>query len=83
MLTQAARDAGIRVGDYLVRVGGRALKTCYDVRDAVRKTYENGEIRCRFHRRYKECEDAWIDIAKCREVWTDLVYELFHNNKDY
>ena len=32
-----------------------------------------------------ESEDALtlIDIAKCREVWTDLVYELFHNDKDY
>ena len=58
-------------------------KTCHDVRDAVRNTYTNGKIRCRFHRRHVECEDTWIDIAKSREVWTDLVYELFHNNKDY
>ena len=35
--TQAARNAGIRVGDYLVRVGGRKVKTGQDVRDAVRE----------------------------------------------
>lgn len=81
--TQAARDAGIRVGDYLVSVGGRKVKTGHDVRDAVRETCENGEIRCRFHRRHVEGEDTWIDIAKRRELWTDLVYELFHNAKDY
>ena len=34
--TQAARNAGIRVGDYLMRVGGRKVKTGQDVRDAVR-----------------------------------------------
>ena len=77
--TQAARNAGIRVGDYLVRVGGREVKTGQDVLDAVRETSENGEIRCRFLRRHVEGEDTWIDIAKNREVWTDLVYELFHN----
>jgi len=81
--TQTARNAGIRVGDYLVRVGGREVKTGQDVRDAVRETSENGEIRCRFLRRHVEGEDTWIDIAKNREVWTDLVYELFHNAKDY
>ena len=81
--TQAARNAGIRVGDYLVRVGGREVKTCQDVHDAVRESSENGEIRCRFHRRHVEGEDTWIDIAKNREVWTDVVYELFHNAKDY
>jgi hypothetical protein len=54
-----------------------------DVRDAARETFENGEIRCRFLRRHVEGEDTWIDIAKNREVWTDLVYELFHNAKDY
>ena len=53
------------------------------MRDAVRETSENGEIRCRFLRRHVEGEDTWIDIAKNREVWTDLVYELFHNAKDY
>jgi C-terminal processing protease CtpA/Prc len=79
--TQAAQNAGIRVGDYLVRFGGREVKTCQDVHDAVRETSENGEIRCRFHRRHVEGEDTWIDIAKNREVWTDVVYELFHNAK--
>ena len=34
---------GIRVGDYLVQVGGREVKTSQDVRDAVRETSENGE----------------------------------------
>ena len=81
--TQAARNAGIRVGDYLVRVGGREVKTCQDVHDAVRETSGNGEIKCRFHRRHVEGEDTWIDIAKNREVWTDVVYELFHNANDY
>ena len=81
--TQAARNAGIRVGDYLVQVGGRKVITGQDVRDAVRELSENGETRCRFHRRHVEGEDTWIDIAKDREVWTDLVYELFHNAKDY
>ena len=83
MTTQAARNAGIRVGDYLVRVGGREVKTCQDVRDAVRETSGNGVIRCRLHRRHVEGEDTWIDIAKNREVWTDVVYELFHNANDY
>ena len=83
MISQAARIAGIRVGDYLVRIGGRGVKTCQDVRDAVRETSENGEIRCRLHRWHVKGEDTWIDIAKNREVWTDLVYELFHNAKDY
>ena len=50
--TQTARNAGIRVGDYLVRVGGREVKTGQEVRDAVRETSENGEIRCRFLRRH-------------------------------
>ena len=66
-----------------VRVGGREVKTGQEVRDAVRETSENGEIRCRFLRRHVEGEDTWIDIANNREVWTDLVYELFHNAKDY
>ena len=83
VITQAARFAGIRVGDYLMRVGGREVKTCQDVHDAVRETCENGEIRCRFHRWHVKGEDTWIDIAKNREVWTDLVYELFHTAKDY
>ena len=78
-----AWNAGIRVGDYLVRVGGRKVKTGQDVRDAVRELSENGETRCRFLQRHVEGEDTWIDIAKNREVWTDLVYELFHNAKDY
>ena len=53
------------------------VKTSQDVRDAVRELSENGETRCRFLRRHVEGEDTWIDIAKNREVWTDLVYELF------
>ena len=69
--------------DYLLRVRGREVKTSHDVRDAVRETSENGEIRCRFRRRHVEGEDTWIDIAKSREGRTDLVYELFHNDKDY
>ena len=81
--TQAARNAGIRVGDYLVRIGGRKVKTGQDVRDAIRELSENGETTCRFLRRHVKGEDTWIDIAKNREVWTDLVYELFHNAKDY
>ena len=81
--TQTARNAGIRVGDYLVRVGGRKVKTGQDVRDAIRELSENGETTCRFLRRHVKGEDTWIDIAKNREVWTDLVYELFHNAKDY
>ena len=50
---------------------------------AWRETCENGEIRCRFYRWHVKGEDTWIDIAKNREVWTDLVYELFHTAKDY
>ena len=34
-------------------------------------------------RRHVEGEDTWVDIAKNREVWTDVVYELFHNANDY
>jgi hypothetical protein len=26
---------------------------------------------------------AWIDIANDRTLWTSLVYELFHDAKDY
>ena len=63
------------VGDYLVRVGGCEVKTGQDVRDAVRETSENKKIRCRFYRRHVKGKDIWIDIAKNREVWTDLVYE--------
>ena len=77
MKTQAARNAGIRVGDYLARAGGREVKTGQDVRDAVRDTSENGEIRCRFLRRHVEGEDTWIDIAKintrtgkCGQTWS-------------
>ena len=45
-----------------------------DVRDSINRTHDIA---------WNLCEDTWIDIAKNREVWTDLVYELFHNAKDY
>ena len=44
---------------------------------------DSSYYKCRFLRGHVEGEDTWIDIAKNREVWTDLVYELFHNAKDY
>ena len=32
---------------------------------------------------YREGDPTWIDIANDRKLWTSLVYELFHDAKNY
>ena len=81
--TQAARDAGIRVGDRLVTVERRKTETVAQVRNALPPADENWEVKCRFERKHEDGADTWIDIAKDRNLWRILVYELFHDDKDY
>ena len=82
-LVRLALESGARREAKAAKLAVLPAKYIQDVHDAVRETSGNGEIKCRFHRRHVEGEDTWIDIAKNREVWTDVVYELFHNANDY
>ena len=40
-------------------------------------------VVCRVRRSYREGDPTWIDIANDRKLWTSLVYELFHDAKNY
>ena len=43
----------------------------------------SNNVVCRVRRYYIEGDPTWIDIANDRKLWTSLVYELFHDAKNY
>ena len=79
---ERARNAGFCVNDRLVQVNKVPVNSFQEVKNALDST-DNAEIVCRVERRHVPGEPTWIDIAQDRKLWTSLVYELFHDAKDY
>ena len=79
---ERARNAGFFLYDRLVQVNKVSVSSLLEVQNALNST-DKVEIVCRVERRHTPGDPTWIDIANDRTLWTSLVYELFHDAKDY
>ena len=82
--TRAAK-AGFRVGDKIQKIQKAKVETIIEVVGRLDALNARGKstVVCRVRRSYREGDPTWIDIANDRKLWTSLVYELFHDAKNY
>ena len=82
--TRAAK-AGFRVGDKIQKIQKAKVETINEVVGRLDALSARGKstVVCRVRRSYIEGDPTWIDIANDRKLWTSLVYELFHDAKNY
>ena len=80
-----AAKAGFRVGDKIQKIQKAKVETITEVVGRLDALSARGKstVVCRVRRSYKEGDPTWIDIANDRKLWTSLVYELFHDAKNY
>ena len=80
-----AAKAGFRVGDKIQKIQKAKVETITEVVGRLDALSARGKstVVCRVRRSYREGDPTWIDIANDRKLWTSLVYELFHDAKNY